>query len=288
MALGIFFFIALPAAGVEVVDDAGRVIRLKKPAERIVSLAPFLTEILFEAGAGSTLVGTVNYSDYPEPALQIPRVGNYNNFDAERILAFKPDLVVAWLSGNPRAQVERLGNLGLAIYLSEPRVFEDVPRNLERLGELAGTAHIAKRAAAAFRQRHKRLQRRYAGRPTVRVFYEVWNQPLMTVNGEHLLSRMMELCGGRNVFAQLAPLAPVVDLEAVFKADPEVIIASGMGENNPAWLEIWRRYPSLSAVRDDGLFFIPPSLLQRNGPRILDGAEQMCRVLERARVKRRP
>jgi iron complex transport system substrate-binding protein len=286
MVSGIFFFITLSAWGVEVVDDAARIVKLKMPAKRIVSLAPYLTEILFAAGAGSTLVGTVNYSDYPKQALQIPRVGNYDNFDVERILALKPDLIIAWQSGNPTVHVERLRNLGLAIYMGEPRVFEDVPRNLERLGKLAGTAHTAQQAAAAFRQRYTRLQQRYSSRPTVSVFYEIWNQPLMTVNGEHLISRMMQLCGGRNVFAGLTPLAPVIDLEAVLKADPEAIMASGMNEKSPEWLEHWRQYPSLRAIRGNNLFFIPPDLMQRNGPRILDGAEQVCQYLERARARR--
>lgn len=286
MVSGIFFFITLSAWGVEVVDDAGRIVKLKMPAKRIVSLAPYLTEILFAAGAGSTLVGTVNYSDYPKQALQIPRVGNYDNFDVERILALKPDLIIAWQSGNPTVHVERLRNLGLAIYMGEPRVFEDVPRNLERLGKLAGTAHTAQQAAAAFRQRYTRLQQRYSSRPTVSVFYEIWNQPLMTVNGEHLISRMMQLCGGRNVFAGLTPLAPVIDLEAVLKADPEAIMASGMNEKSPEWLEHWRQYPSLRAIQGNNLFFIPPDLMQRNGPRILDGAEQVCQYLEQARARR--
>ncbi|MBI3547268.1 MAG: cobalamin-binding protein [Gammaproteobacteria bacterium] len=285
-ALSIFLFISLSAWGIDVVDDSGQVVKLQKPAKRIISLAPYLTEILYAAGAGSALIGTVNYSDYPQAALQIPRVGNYDSFDAERIVALKPDLIVAWQSGNPTVQVERLRNLGLTIYLGEPRVFEDVPRNLERLGKLAGTSRSAQQAAAAFRQRYTRLQRRYANRPTVSVFYEIWNQPLMTLNGQHLVSRMIQLCGGRNVFAELTSLASMIDIEAVLKADPEVIIAGGMNQHSPEWLEDWRRYPSLSATKGNNLFFIPPDLMERNGPRILDGAEQVCQDLEKARSRR--
>lgn len=282
----IFLFVSLPTAAIEVVDDAGNTIKLKMPAQRIVSLAPYLTEILFAAGAGSQLVGTVNYSDYPKEALQVPHIGNYDNFDPESVLALKPDLIVAWQSGNPAVQVERLRNLGLVVYLGEPRDFEDVPRNLERLGKLAGTSRIAKQAAADFRQRYTRLQRRYAGRPIVSVLYEIWNQPLMTLNGQHLVSRMIELCGGQNVFGNLTSLATVIDVEAVLKANPEVIIAGGMNQHSPEWLDDWRRYPSLSAVKANNLFFIPPDLMERNGPRILEGAEQVCRNLERARSRR--
>ena len=285
-ALCVFLFVTSPAAAVEVVDDAGNTIKLKTPAQRIVSLAPYLTEILFAAGAGSHLVGTVNYSDYPKEALQVPRVGNYDSFDPESVLALKPDLIVAWQSGNPAVQIERLRNLGLTVYLGEPRDFEDVPRNLERLGKLAGTSRSAKQAATVFRQRYARLQRRYAGRPTVSVLYEIWNQPLMTLNGQHLVSRMIELCGGRNVFAGLSSLASVIDVEAVLKANPEVIIAGGMNQHSPEWLEDWRRYPSLLAAKANNLFFIPPDLMERNGPRILEGAERVCRSLEQARSRR--
>ncbi len=288
VAFCIFFSVSLSVSGVEVVDDAGNTIKLKMPAQRIISLAPHATEMLFAAGAGSRLVGAVNYSDYPKQALKIIRVGNYDSFDAEQILTLKPDLIVAWQSGNPTAQVERLRDLGLTIYLSEPRDIEDVPHNLERLGELAGTAKTAKQAATAFRQRFARLRQNYADRALVSVFYEIWNQPLMTINGEHLISRMIQLCGGRNVFADLSSLAPVIEVEAVLKADPEVIIGGGMNKQSPEWLEHWRRYPLLKAVQSNNLFFIPPDLIERNGPRILDGAERVCRDLEQARSRRAP
>lgn len=273
-------------AGIEVVDDAGNNVRLEKPARRIVSLAPHITELLFAAGAGSRIVGTVSYSDYPDEALRIPGVGSYDNADLERILAAKPDLIVAWQSGNSRAQLARLKDLGLAIYLSEPRSIEDVPRDIERLGELAGTSRTAKKAAATFRERHARLRQRYSNRPAVSVLYQIWNQPLMTVNGEHLISQAIRLCGGHNAFSGLATLAAVIDIEAVLAANPEAIVAGGMNETTPAWLEDWNRYPSLLAARRGNLFFINPNLLQRNGPRILDGAGRLCHSLEQARARR--
>lgn len=277
---------AASASGIEVTDDAGNRVRLNEPARRIISLAPHITEILFAAGAGARIVGAVSYSDYPEQAARLPRVGSYNSLDIERVLALKPDLVVAWESGNSSLQLARLKALGLTIYLSEPRAIEDIARDMERLGELAGVSSTARQAAAAFRRHLAQIEQRYSGRPVVSVFYEIWHQPLMTVNGQHLISQVIRLCGGRNVFADLAPLAPVVDVEAVIRADPEAIIGSGMGEESPEWLNAWRRYPSLSAVRNDNLFFIPPDLVQRSGPRVLDGAERLCRALEQVRARR--
>lgn len=285
-----FLLIALltaPAlAEVRVADDLGQPIVLAQPAQRIVSLAPHVTEMLFAAGAGERVVGAVQYSDYPEAAQRIPRVGGYTSLDLEAVVALRPDLIVAWKSGNPAQQLEKLRGLGFAVYITEPRHIEEVPRDIERLGQLAGTAAVAHKAAAAFRARHEALRRRYGGRPSVDVFYQIWDRPLMTVNGEHLISDVLRLCGGRNVFASLPVLAPKVDVEAVLAADPEAIVASGMGEARPEWLDTWRRWPQLRAVRHNDLFFIPPDLIQRHTPRILDGAERLCTALERARARR--
>lgn len=285
-----FLLIALLAAPafaeVRVSDDLGQTVVLAQPARRIVSLAPHVTEMLFAAGAGDRVVGAVQYSDYPEAAQRIPRVGGYTSLDLEAIVASRPDLVVAWKSGNRAPQVEKLRELGLAVYVTEPRRIEDVPTDIERLGLLAGTAATARKAAAAFRAHHDALRRRYAARPPVDVFYQIWDRPLMTVNGEHLISDVLRLCGGRNVFASLSVLAPKVDVEAVLAADPEAIVASGMGEARPEWLGDWRRWPQLRAVRHDNLFFIPPELIQRHTPRILDGAERLCAALEQARARR--
>ncbi len=278
---------AVPAfAEVRVTDDLGQTVVLAQSARRIVSLAPHVTEMLFAAGAGAHIVGAVQYSDYPEAAQRIPRVGGYTSLDLETIVALRPDLIVAWKSGNPAPQVEKLHELGFAVYVTEPRHIEDVPTDIERLGLLAGTAATAQKAAAAFRAHHDALRRRYAGRPPVDVFYQIWDRPLMTVNGEHLISDVLRLCGGRNVFASLPVLAPKVDAEAVLAADPEAIVASGMGEARPEWLGDWRRWPQLRAVRHDNLFFIPPDLIQRHTPRILDGAERLCAALEQARTRR--
>lgn len=254
--------------------------------ERIVSLAPHVTELLFAAGAGGRVVGVVSYSDFPEEARGLPRVGGYRQLDLEGIVALKPDLVVAWRSGNPASQVERLESLGLRLVYIDPHRLEEIPEALERLGRLAGSEAEAARAAKRFRDELRRLRDAYGARPPVKVFYQIWNRPLMTVNGEHLISDVIRLCGGENRFAALAELAPRLDVEAVLAADPEVIVASGMGEERPEWLDMWRDWPSLTATQRGNLFFIPPDLIQRHTPRILDGAARLCEALERVRVRR--
>lgn len=275
----------LAQAAVSVSDSSGRTITLPQPAQRIVSLAPHLTELLFAAGAGTRVVGVVSYSNWPPQARDIAKVGSYNALDLERLLSLRPDLVVAWESGNNSAQLERLERLGLTVYRHEPRTLDDIPHMLEQLGVLAGAKVEAQAAAAEWRARLQSLRERHAQAVPLSVFYQVWHQPLMTVSGAHLISAAIDLCGGRNIFAGLPALAPQVSLEAVLAANPQVIIASGMAEERPDWLDDWRRWPQLNAVQRDNLYFIPPDLLQRAGPRFIDGAERMCAVLEMARRK---
>ena len=270
-------------SAVRVVDDAGALVELDAPARRIVSLAPNLTELLFAAGAGEVVVGVSEFSDYPAAAADIRRVGGGAGLDIEAIIALQPDLVVAWQSGNPPGQLERLQDLGMPLFLSEPRQLLDVAGTLVRLGRLAGTESVAQAAARAFAVRYRELQQRYAGRPDVEVFYQVWRQPLMTVNGDHLISDVISLCGGRNVFSDLRGLAPQIDIEAVLAADPEVIIAGTGGTSETAELQDWMRWPMLAAVAQNHIYGVQRELLVRHGPRILDGAAQVCGILEKVR-----
>lgn len=271
-------------AEVTVTDDSGQTVRLARPATRVISLAPHATELLYAAGGEAAMVATVEYANYPAAARALPRVGSYSAFDLERIAGLKPDLAVVWGSGNPPGQVAQLRRLGIPLFVNEPRQLADVPSSLRRLGRLLGTEAAATRAAEQFEQRLDALRQRYAGRREVSVFYEIWNQPLMTVGGDHLISAVIGLCGGRNVFARIDQPAATIGTEAVLQADPEAIVASGMGEERPDWLDEWKRWKQLKAVRRDHLFFVPPDLLQRHTPRILDGAERLCAALDTARA----
>ena len=273
-------------AAIDIADDTGQALHLAQPAKRIVSLAPHITEMLFAAGAGDRVVGAVQYSDYPEAAKKIARVGGYTSVDMEKVAALKPDLVVAWKSGNRGAHLDKLRALGIPVFINEPRRIDDVARSIAQLGKLAGTDSAGEAAAQAFRKRHAALAAKYSARPPVRIFYEAWNRPLMTINGEHLISDVIRLCGGDNVFAKLPMLAPTIDAEAVLAAMPEVIVASGMGEGRPEWLDDWRKWTKLPAVAQGNLFFIPPDQIQRHTPRILDGAERLCSQLDEARSRR--
>ena len=290
MRHAILFALALGAgaaqADVRVTDDYGKAVRLEAPARRVVSLAPHLTELMYAAGAGASLVGAVQYSDFPPAAQRLPRVGSAAQIDLEALVALRPDLVVAWPNAGSAAMVERIAELGTPVFRSEPRELEDIARTLETLGSLAGTGAAATRAARAFRARAAQLERTYASRRKVRVFYQVWNRPLITVSGAHVISKVLRLCGGENVLADLPSLAPEIDRELVLRADPEAIVASGSDGRHPEWLSQWRAFPDLAAVRLANLYAVPPDLLQRHTPRLLDGAEALCRILEDVRAKR--
>ena len=267
-------------------DDTGREIRLTQPAQRIVALAPHITETLFAAGAGHKLVGTVDYSDYPAAAKQIKRVGGYSRIDLEAVVALKPDLVLAWESGNNMAQADKLRQLGLNVYISQPNRMEDVASQLERYGQLAGTQEIANAEAARFRARLAALHTAHAHKPKVRTFYQIWKSPLMTVGGPQIISDAIRLCGGENAFGHLTQMAPRISIEAVIEANPEAIVATGMGDAKPEWLHDWDKWPRLTAVQRGNLFHINPDIMQRHTPRILDGTAKLCAQLDVARSRR--
>lgn len=286
-ALGLLALALLPlpgAAAITVQDDTGRAVTLAQPARRIVSLAPHTTELLFAIGAGERIVGTVSHSDYPPAARRIPRVGGYSRLDLERIVALEPALIVGWSSGNPPAVLDRLRALGFAVYESEPREIPDIAEALRRLGALTGEQAQADAAAQRLAADFAALREAYADARPVATFYQIWDDPLLTVNNEHIISQVIALCGGRNVFGGLAALTPRVDVEAVLAADPQAIVASGMAAARPEWLDTWRAWPALRAVRRDQLHFVHPDLLQRPTPRLAAGARQLCAHLAEARA----
>ena len=268
---------------VEVYDDEGTQITLAIPAQRIVSLAPSLTELIYSAGAGENLVGVVEHSDFPAAAKALPIVGRFDLLDIERILELDPDLVVAWQTGNPRSSVHQLRQLGLTVYVAEPKSLAAIPSHIERLAVLAGKELNDLKVIYDFRQKLETLDGKYRHQSPVTIFYQVWDRPLITAGGNELINDIIRLCGGRNVFANIRRVAPKVSREAVLKRNPEVIIASGMDIERPEWLDDWLRWPSLKAVANKNLFFVPPDLLQRHTPRALLGAAQICDQLDQAR-----
>ena len=271
-------------------DDAGNTVTLPAPAQRVISLAPHATELVYAAGGGAKLVGTVTYSDYPPAAQAVPRVGDNKALDLERIAALKPDLIVVWRHGNAERQTDALRALHIPLFFSEPKHLDDVATSLRQLGTLLGTAAVADTAAASFSRDIAALRARYAARAPVTMFFQVWDRPLTTLNGAHLFNEVITLCGGRNVFAALKPLAPSVTDEAVLAANPEAIVTTSAGATRsdaplPS-LARWRAWPALTAVARNNLFAIDGDLLTRPSPRIAQGAAALCEDLDAARARR--
>jgi len=270
------------AAPVMAVDATGTRVALSQPARRIVSLAPHATELLFAAGAGDRVVGVLSPADWPPEAARLPRVGDALAVDLERVVALGPDLIVTWPYLAP-AQIERLRTLGVPIFVSDPHTPEAIAEDLERLGTLAGSADVATRAAERFRGRLASVVAMPRDRTRLTVFYEIWNQPLYTVGGRHLITAALDLCGGTNIFGPLALPAPQVSIEAVLAAGPAAIVAGTDDAVRPAWLDDWRRWKALPAVKHGNLFVVDANLLHRAGPRFADGVAQLCAALAQAR-----
>ena len=251
------------------------------PQPRIVSLAPNLTELTFSAGAGSQIVGTVEFSDYPQAARAIPRIGDAFRIDYERLLALHPDVVLAWESGTPKNVIERLSALNVNVRVIATYRIADISVAMREIGAISGTAAIAERVGAQFERDIEALRQQYSARPTVSVFLQINDRPLFTVNGKQIMSEIVSLCGGRNVFADLNDLAPEIGEEAVIAADPQVILATDNSGDDA--LEHWRHWQRMKAVKTGNLYVLPPDDMARPTTRLALGAAELCRTLETAR-----
>ena len=285
------------AHAADFIDDSARRHTFAAPPQRVATLAPSLTELVFAAGAGSRLVATVIGSDHPPEARAVPSVGDYQRVDVERLLRLKPDLVLVWTSGNSQRELAQLVSAGVSVVHLEPRRLDDVARAIERLGELFGTDDIARPRAAALRDELAALGREHANKPPVSVFYQVWSRPLLTLNDQHLISDVVRLCGGRNVFGALTMLVPEVSTESVIAAKPDAILSarsSAAGgdavmrrepkaEPFAAWLSLNEVLP---AAKRGWLFTLPGDEISRQGPRIGIGARALCAALEEVRHER--
>ena len=269
-------------AAIAVSDDLGRKVELKEPAKRIVSLAPFLTELAYSAGAGKRLVGVSAYSDFPPEARALPQVGTAMGPEIEALAALRPDLVLAWEDSIRPGDIERIERLGVPVFVTRAKRLEDVPRLLEAVGVLAGLDVAG--AADGYRARLAALRAKHAKLRRVRVFIEVWHRPLTTIAGRHWINEALGLCGGDNVFRELAMVAPVVSWEELYARDPELIVGAGTDGGEAAFRANWSERASLSAVRAGRLAYVDADTLQRPTLRLAEGVASVCAALERART----
>ncbi len=265
-------------------DDSGAIVSLAKPAERIIALAPHIIENVYSAGAGDLLLASVDYADYPPAAKALPSVGGYNKFNIEAIAALRPDVVFVWQSGTPSHFLEKIRQLGIPVYLDEPTKVEDVAKALRNIGVLTGRESVAEKAARQHIERLRKIQVDQANKRQVSVFYQVWDDPLYTINGKQIISDVLNLCGGINIFADEPIKAPIVSIESLVSIDPMVIMTGSQSQSSDKALASWKKWPSMQAVKHGNLFVVNPDIVSRHTARILDGAELVCDKLDQARL----
>lgn len=269
-------------APLELVDDAGHAVALAHPAQRIVALAPHLTELVYAAGAGQQLVAVGKYSDFPPEALTKPVISDAFAVNFEALAQLKPDLVLVWGSGTPDRIKSKLRALGVPVYEIEIRSVAGLADTLRGIGRLAGTERVAQARAQSITADWAALKSTYAGRKPVRVFYELWDAPLMTLNGQHLVSSAIEACGGRNLFAEVPTLTATVSWEVAVQRDPELVVTAG-APGETAKPGRWAAFKQVSAVRHGQFGHVEGDLLDRSGPRFVDGARELCEAIDHAR-----
>ncbi|MFT5572758.1 MAG: iron complex transport system substrate-binding protein [Cryomorphaceae bacterium] len=268
-----------------VTDFTGKQVQLAQPAQKIVALAPHVVENIFSAGAGDQLVGVFEWSNYPEQAKSIEIVGGYEKTNYEKIIELNPDLIIAWETGNSSSSVGRLTQLGFTIYIDQPNNLEDIAKSIRDIGTLSGHSKIANSVANNYLQELAKYKFAYRDAVKVTTFYQVWNSPLQSINGSHIISDVIETCGGTNIYADEYAVAPIINIESILERNPKAIIASGVSDARPEWLDEWLQWPSLTAVQQGNLFFVNPDHLQRHTVRLLLGIQKTCRQLDLARAK---
>ncbi len=295
--LAVCIFAAAAAQAAEFIDDSGRVHVFASPPQRVATLAPNLTELVFAAGPGTRIVATVQGSHHPPAARAIESVGDYQRVDVERLVQLRPQAVRVWSSGNSQRELAQLAAAGVPVLHLEPRRLADVPRSIERLGAPFGTADEAARQAQQLRAALAALGSEHRGKAPVAVFYQVWSRPLLTLNDEHLISDVIALCGGRNVFGGMGTLVSEVSTESVLAARPEAILAAResragdapRAQRDPAFapLRAWQAFrQTLPAARHYWMFTLPGDEISRQGPRIAEGARALCIALGEVRRER--
>ncbi|AMO57931.1 cobalamin-binding protein [Endozoicomonas montiporae] len=266
------------------VDDRNRTVCAVKPVQRIISLAPGVTELVYAAGGGDKVIAVDDHSDYPDAVKQLPKVGGYPNTSAEAVLAMKPDLLVIWSGGNDSRLSTQLEKIGLNVFYADPTDFDGIASAIRRLGTVMGTAAVAEKNADAFYQQYEAIRKQYRQSEPVKVFFEIWDNPLMTVNGGQIISQSIELCGGVNVFAGARPRVPQVSIEAVLAQNPDAIVSSEIVQKDHDIHRRWQPYAQINAVKNGFLFTIPGDLIARPTPRALNGAEVLCQQLDHVRA----
>ena len=286
VALLISLAIAGSVRAVTLTDEAGREVRVPEGSQRIVSLAPSITEILFALGAGPRVVGVTQYSNYPPEAARLPKVGSYVNLSLEKILALRPDLVIGIRDGNPKAVIDRLAELGVPCYIVDPTSLDGVITTVGNIGRTVGREEAADQIAGQMASRIREVERRVAGLARPRVFYQIGVEPIVSAGQGTFPNILIEAAGGKNVAGAMAAY-PQLNVEQVLVARPEIIIVTSMTREYDfeRVKSFWGRWPDLPAVAAARIYVVDSDLMDRPSPRIVDGLETLARLIHPERFK---
>ena len=273
--IGLLLFSVSDSALAEQVNDSKKL--------RIIALAPHIVENLFAIGAGDNIVGTVDYADYPSEAQSIERIGGYYGISLEKVLALKPDLVIAWKSGNQSEDLAQIERLGIKVYLSNPTTIAGVADELLTFGEFTGNIEQSQQAANAFTQKLNGIVKSQQDKKNITGFYQLWAEPMMTVSKNTWISQLIETCHVSNVFAQSTTDYPQISIENVIVTKPQVIIIPDEKSKTPQPVVYWQKWPEVPAVKNDQFISVNADLLHRFTPRMLDGLADMCDKIDTSR-----
>ncbi len=283
-SLLLILFLDIVSADIKLTQANGDTLNLAVPVERIITLAPSLSELVFAAGAGERLIAVVEYSNFPQEVKTLPLVGNAFRIDLERIIELEPDLVIAWKSGNPQSALQKLEQLGMLVWQIEIGRPDEIADTLQDISRAAGTEVHGLSAARLFRDRLDGLRREYKDKPSLEYFFQISAQPLYTINGQHLISHGLEICGGQNIFSELATLAPQVSRESVLLANPQVLLATEI-DGAATSLDVWLDWPRLDAVHNKAMLYLPSDEISQSTPRFLDSIELACQLMDEVRME---
>jgi iron complex transport system substrate-binding protein len=276
---------SVQAEQISVSDFSNREVTIKTAAKRVIAIGPHVVENVFSVGAGDLLVGVIEHSDFPEAALSIQRIGDSQGLSIETITALNPDLILLWRSAYSADVANKLIELGFTVYLDEPKTLAGITKSLADISLLTGKTEEGFKAIAAYTRKLQSLKQKYESKDKLRVFYQIWSEPLLTINGQHIISDVIDLCGGSNIFADANVVAPRVSIESLLQRDPEIIIGTGRGPDSPSWIHDWDKWPSVSAVSKKRIFYVHPDLMHRHTVRLLTAAESVCEFI--SSVKKR-
>jgi len=254
-----------------------------KPAKRIIALSPHAVEMLFAIGAGDRIIATIDYADYPAEALKIPRVGNFSGIQIEKIIALQPDLIIAWKSGNKTADLDKIQSLGFTVFYSHPKNIPGIISELNKIGELTGLQAKARMAANEIQQKYQEIIDTYSNKKPVKVFYQLWHDPLRTIGSDNWNESLIKDCNGHNLFHDINTPYPVVSLENVIAKNPQVIIVPHHSGSDAINKEIWTKWQNIKAIKKNHIYAIDGDLWHRFGPRAVEGLKQLCEAIDRAR-----